>query len=383
MPPVSFPASGSRLKLCVFAVIPAIVLLAFIEAAFRFFELAAPRLRSIPLPEEEYGLLQPDPDLFWSLKPDVHREFGGDPRGYNTNSLGLRSAELGPKAAGEFRILAVGESTTFGVRVPDHDAYPQRLEALLRESGDGPALRVINAGVPAWSSYQTLQYLKLRGFALEPDLVLVYHEINDYMPASLRTSANDEAGLLRSDRQLHESMRGSIARRLLARSAAVRALANRAARHEIERIRDSEAFVPPGTIGVPAIGLRTLVVRAADEKRAGVNEKALPTRVLPEERRAILGEILAECRARGATLVVMHPSYRRTTAHRCVLTTFCEAEGVPMFETQAVLHPDGVPVEEMFLDHMHPTTRGHDALARGLAAFLSSEGLLRPRRRSG
>ena len=42
-----------------------------------------------------------------------------------------------------------------------------------------------------------------------------------------------------------------------------------------------------------------------------------------------------------------------------------------MLEAQPVLHPDGVPVEAMFLDKMHPTARGHAALAEALRAFLA------------
>lgn len=370
----------SRLKIAVFALLPALVLFAGIEGVFRLLELASPRLRSIPLPEEEYGLLRPDEDLLWSLKPDTHLPFAGDPRGYNTNRLGLRSAEVGPKRPGELRILAVGESTTFGVRVRDADAYPQRLEAILRETGACPGCRVINAGVPAWSSYQTLRYLTRRGFALEPDVVLLYHEINDYMPSSLRTSANDERGLLRSDRQLLESARGSWMRRLVARSALVRAFVYRAARHEIERLRDGPGFVSPAAIGIPAIGVRSLVVDADDSRRAGVNEAALPTRVLPGERPVVLREILEACRSHGAALVVIHPSYRRSSPHRCALTEFCAGAGVPMLEAYDVLHPAGVPVEEMFFDHMHPTRRGHEALARRLADFLAASGHLGPRR---
>jgi hypothetical protein len=35
-----------------------------------------------------------------------------------------------------------------------------------------------------------------------------------------------------------------------------------------------------------------------------------------------------------------------------------------------------VPVEAMYLDKMHPTARGHEALARALRDFLASRKLL-------
>lgn len=364
-------------RLVLFSALPALVLVAAIELSFRALELARPRLASIPLPEETFGIVEPDPDLFWRLKPDMVLDYGGEKGGCRTNALGLRSGPLGPKQAGEFRILALGESTTFGVGVPDRLAYPQRLESLLHESGVCPRCRVINAGVSAWSSFQSRRYLETRGLALQPDLVLVYHEINDYMPASFRNAGQSEAAMLRSDLQLHASLQQSLGRRLLASSALVRWVAYHRARREVAALRESPRFVDPAAIGLPEIGLRPLVVRTADARRAPVNESALPTRVPPGERRRMLEEMLRLCRDRGIAFVVLHPSYRATVPHSCVLTEFCRERGVPMLEAQPLLHPEGVPVEEMFLDKMHPTARGHEALARALLELLTSREMLR------
>ena len=339
-------------------------------------EVARPKLASIPLPEETFGIVVPDADLFWRLKPDAVLDYGGEKGGCRTNALGLRCGPLGPKQPGEFRILALGESTTFGVGVPDRMAYPQRLEALLRESGVCPQCRVINAGVSAWSSFQSRRYLETDGLALQPDLVLVYHEINDYMPASFRNAGQSEAAMLRSDVQLHDTMQASLGRRLLSSSALVRWLTYHQARRAVARLKDAPRFVPPDAIGLPEIGLRPLVVHTEDERRAKVNEAALPTRVPPPERRRMFEEMLALCRSRGIALVALHPSYRATVPHACVLTEFCKERGVPMLEAQPLLHPEGVPVEEMYLDKMHPTARGHLALAEALARFLAAGKML-------
>ena len=352
------------------------VLLAGIELSFRALELAQPKLASIPLPEETFGIVEPDPELFWRLKPNVVLEYAGEKGGCRTNALGLRSGPIGAKQPGEFRILALGESTTFGVGVPDRLAYPQRLEALLHESGACTGCRVINAGVSAWSSFQSRRFLETEGLALQPDLVLVYHEINDYMPASFRNAGQSEAAMLRSDAQLHASTRDSLGRRVLSSSAVLRWLAYHRARREVSALRAAPRFVSPDAIGLPEIGLRPLVVRTEDERRARVNEAALPTRVPPGERRRMLEEMLALCRSRGIALVAIHPSYRATVPHTCVLTEFCKARSVPMVDAQGVLHREGVPSETMYLDKMHPTARGHEALAEALARFLAREKLL-------
>jgi lysophospholipase L1-like esterase len=357
--------------MALFSALPALALLVAVEVSFRMLELANPRLQTIPLPEEVFGIVIPDDDLFWRLKPNVTLDYAGEEGGCRTNALGLRSGPIAPKQPDEFRILALGESTTFGVGVPDRLAYPQRLEALLREGGDCPSCRVINAGVSAWSSFQSRRYLETEGLALEPDLVLVYHEINDYMPASFRNAGQSEAAMLRSDAQLHASRQESLGRHALSASALFRWLTYHRARQSLVALRRKPRFVEPEAIGLPQIGIRPLVVRTSDERRAKINEDALPTRVPPAERRRIFQEMLALCRSRGVELVVIHPSYRATVPHSCVLTEFCEAERVPMLDAQPILHPEGVPVEVMFLDKMHPTARGHADLAEALRAFLA------------
>lgn len=363
-------------KLLLFSALPAVVLLAAIEVSFRALELAEPRFKSIPLPEEQFGILVQDPDLFWRLRPNVTLDYGGEPAGCRTNALGLRSGPIDAKRPGEFRILALGESTTFGVGVPDRMAYPQRLESLLREGGASPACRVINAGVSAWSSFQSRRFLETRGLALQPDLVLVYHEINDYMPASFRSGGHSEAAMLHSDPQLHDALQQSFGRRILSASAFVRWATYYQARRTLAKLRGQPRFVEPEAIGLPQIGLRPLVVHAADEHRTRVNEKALPTRVPPAERRRMLEEMRALCRSRGIALVVIHPSYRASEPHTCVLTEFCQVTGVPMLDAQPVLHPHGVTLDAMFLDKMHPTARGHAALAEELRVFLVSRRLV-------
>lgn len=96
------------------------------------------------------------------------------------NSLGFRGAEFSrEKPEGEFRIVCLGGSTTYTVNVIDHrQSFPDRLEAELRKRGFTQA-RVINAGVPGYTTWETLLNYQLRVQPLDPDLVVVYHGIND------------------------------------------------------------------------------------------------------------------------------------------------------------------------------------------------------------
>jgi hypothetical protein len=96
------------------------------------------------------------------------------------NSRGFRGDEVVvPKPPGTTRIVCLGGSTTYGGGVPDYRlSYPNLLQTLLREHLR-PEIEVINAGVPGYSSLESLINLQLRVLEFDPDLVLIYHGINE------------------------------------------------------------------------------------------------------------------------------------------------------------------------------------------------------------
>jgi len=354
------------------------------EIGIRVWDLADPGIRTMPLPGEYQGLFRPDEELFWSLSPNLRLRFQGET--VVTNAMGFRaSQEVGDKLPGEFRILSLGESTTFGPGVANDRTYSAVLERLLQETDDTRSFRVINAGVPAYSSFQSLMYLKRRGLALEPDLVLFYHELNDFLPSSLRDSSNNEIGLSSTDRQLFESRQGQVDRKLLSWSAIYRFLVFRAARYRIARLQQDQVQNPLVDIGLPDIGLPPRVVQAdrgQDEQRptlTGLNEKALPSRVSPEERRQHFDELASLCEENGIQLLLIHPSYAGSKRHECILTEFCSERQVAMLEAYDVLHPDGSGPATMFRDSWHPRLAGHRALAQALSRKISKEFLDRDR----
>ena len=78
----------------------------------------------------------------------------------------------------EYRILAIGESTTFGQGVLPEDAYPKQLERLLDENSDRD-FRVINTGVPGQTSTSILRNIRYQMETYQPHLVLALFGIND------------------------------------------------------------------------------------------------------------------------------------------------------------------------------------------------------------
>lgn len=98
------------------------------------------------------------------------------------NSLAYRSDEIEiPKPEGQFRIVCMGGSTTYTTEVEDyHLSYPNLLESELKSQGY-EHIRVINAGVGSWTSYESLINFELRILDLEPDMIIVYHAVNDIL----------------------------------------------------------------------------------------------------------------------------------------------------------------------------------------------------------
>ena len=115
-----------------------------------------------------FGLLAPHRYLGYAGAPNL---VDGENR---HNSMGFRGEEVPEtKAPGEFRIACLGASTTYTILVRDHrQSYPAVLQDLLRERGFRN-VTVVNAGVPAWSSYETLINYLLRIQDLDADLILV------------------------------------------------------------------------------------------------------------------------------------------------------------------------------------------------------------------
>ncbi len=120
----------------------------------------------------------------WSGQPHARGLHAGVPVSFN--GLGLRDAERAPRpAAGAYRILALGDSVTFGMGVAQEQTYPRQAEALLNgRGGAGPQVEVLNMGMPGYNTLHELALLKESGLALEPDMVVVGFLYNDIEPSS-------------------------------------------------------------------------------------------------------------------------------------------------------------------------------------------------------
>src|SRR5262245_29919120 len=115
---------------------------------------------------EVRGRFAGDPWCGYGLSPGFRNERFGH------NSRGFRGAEFSPKPApGVVRIAIVGASTVYGAAVKDGETSSVRLQELLVQAGV-PA-EVINAGVPGWTTAETLRSLEHRVLPLKPDVVIL------------------------------------------------------------------------------------------------------------------------------------------------------------------------------------------------------------------
>lgn len=110
--------------------------------------------------------------------------YGLSPVRDDFNSLGYRGEDITiPKPEGVYRIVALGGSTTFGEYLETYaEAYPHQLQQILRESYGFERVEVINAGVPGYTTWESAVNLMLRVPDLDPDMVIVYHAVNDVNP---------------------------------------------------------------------------------------------------------------------------------------------------------------------------------------------------------
>jgi lysophospholipase L1-like esterase len=265
------------------------------------------------------------------------------------DSRGFRGDDS-PECRECYRIVAMGESTTFGWNVGDEATYPRALEVGLDSGTDEPSVEVINAGVPSYTSLQTLIYIRELLPVHEPDLVLINIMWNDIWYSSVKNWFPEMLVLRRP---------GALRQWLLKHSGIYCALMLRA---------DSGSEVDH------------------------FNQAALE--FYAENLRAMVDE----CRRQGVAVAFVRPPFDISTARRggppilgqrYFTTPFllklmsayvessqsvAEAAGVPVIDHR--LSSDHTGQSALFGDPIHPTADGNRMLAADVAAFVE-ENLLK------
>lgn len=301
---------------------------------------------------------------------------------------GFRGAPVAvPKPPGELRIVCLGGSTTYTTFVAEAaGSWPARLEEALRDAGVR-SVRVVNAGASGYSTFESLANLQFRVLDLEPDVIIVYHAVNDVLhrlvwpPAAYR---GDDSGFV-----THSP---GLARRpsALERSTLLRMLMVRLGRWP-SPMRLVQTF---GRTSPSALWW-------AYERQ--VQQGTYPSgtfRALPVERvfranppvyfRRNLESMVAIARAHGVEPVLATfasrpfrandavgsaPIRAQIEVHNDVTRAVAREAGVPLFELAAVFPQDD---ERLWVDSIHVGPMGATRKGRLFAEFLLAEGLIPP-----
>lgn len=122
----------------------------------------------------------PDRDPPIRLRPGSHGVFFKCP--ISINSRGIRGREFPDDKGDTYRIVTIGESTTFGATLtPEHHPWPELLEQMIHERlKTRRPVQVINAGVIGYHIETNLRRLASEILPLKPDMIISYHGFNGF-----------------------------------------------------------------------------------------------------------------------------------------------------------------------------------------------------------
>ena len=255
-------------------------------------------------------LFTPSPEFVSGVEGEAH---------HTTNSLGMRGAELPPRAEA-LRVLCMGGSTTACLFLDDTETWPRLVQDGLGAKGlDGRPAWVADIGKSGYGSWHHVRFMEAVAIVDEIDYLIVLVGINDLMRAL-------------EERQIYSPFD---AKPLYERSAIFAVL------HNVYQVRKQRRRHMIET----ASG-ETYKLRQQDRQRRAKTDQ------LPD-----LSRGLAEYGENIATIIDR-----------------CKTQGVqPVFVTQAALYAEGLPLS---LDRLlwlgslpDGTSLATPALAKGMAMF--------------
>ncbi|MFN2512503.1 MAG: SGNH/GDSL hydrolase family protein [Pyrinomonadaceae bacterium] len=305
---------------------------------------------------QQSGIFEGDPLLLWRLRPNLN-EVVWDFTVVSTNEQNLRADHtIKAKAPGAARIICLGDSVTFGYRVPpvwperpsDYDPtwlpYPMQLEKSLRAANPTREVEVIAMAVPGYTSHQGLAWLRRDINSLQPDLLIASFGWNDVSFSEV------------PDREAIKTSSVAVALRWLIHY-------SQAFAHATKWLRSGTQRQPPALTG----------------------KHELVARVSEQEYLDNLNEIVMLASEQGAKVIVIAAPYRdRVTNppeaelmihYRSALRAEMRRKQIPFLEILELTEPAHPSNVGWFGELIHPNHMGHRLMVAELLELLSAERL--------
>lgn len=303
---------------------------------------------------QQSAIFEGDPLLLWRLKPNLDKAYW-DFTSVSTNAQSFRADyPIGAKPAGTFRIVCLGDSVTFGYRVPpvwpdkptdynpEWQPFPVLLEKELRKANPNRSIEVFPMAVPGYTSHQGLAWLRRDIGYLQPDVVIASFGWND-------VSVSDVP-----DREAIDTRWWPVAIRWL--------------------IDHSQAF---------AHATRWLRSRNVPQQRTS---RPVP-RVAQLEYLANFAAIVKLAQEHNAKVIVVGAPYRDSktnppeaqmmTQYRATLKTDMQQSQTPYLEILELTEAAGSVNEGFFGELIHPNHMGHRLMASELLKLMDQQRLLK------
>ena len=329
-----------------FAALSTIGALFMAEAAVSILGRRALLAWEAPVPVTHTGApyLPGNPYLLWEMVPGERTEMGVD---VHVNELGFRGPETTQsKPANKRRIVVIGDSTVYGHGVPDEDVFAQRLDTSL-----GSDIEVLNLGAPGYSTEQSLNLMEMRGWDLSPDLLVV---------ANLWSDNNFDSFVdktIISKRMDIESSWAPLASRWLQTSALYRWL-------------DWHIRLEPRADEVKTVGWMLGRTPTGGYRRVSVNDYASNLQTIVDRAQSRGASVMFVSFANAVDMGADTDGAIAWTLYREVMTAVAAKNGSPLVNVQHLFGESGLHWRDLFIDEMHPTSRGHELIANGIEAAL-------------
>ncbi|MBV8720111.1 MAG: SGNH/GDSL hydrolase family protein [Chloroflexi bacterium] len=329
-------------KTVLFSTVTVVLALLCIEAGTRlYYALRSGAANTVDL----HAYWTDDPETGYALLP------GFAAGGIRINSLGFRGREIVmPKPGGTYRVVALGDSTTFGPREAEC-AYPYALADLLQARD----IEVINAGIEGYRTERAQVHLERDVLPLQPDLIIVFIGWDDLYQVDPFTDGTESASLQLSPLQ--------------------RVLSWSVAAQTFRRVYYEHLSTPSGAL----------------LSGPGARDRFIET-YWPNEYADHLHRIFAAAHAAGADVLaltwptlldddmsawaasrIQYPYYTRSLSelqtlyadYQMTLRAVAASDQVPVIDVAAAF--DGLDKTQLFSDAIHFNCAGHQVVAERLA----------------